>query len=139
MAFLKGLGQTVGTLIYTSGLGVVSAVPAHLDPGPAAVVPRVLTGLGVIGCAGVGLRDRWRAGARAEVLAFVHVLGWFLIAFSVGAQGVGMAARFMLPMAVLLVPHAALALATRLPAMVLRLPALGPHLPALAVSRCRCS
>jgi hypothetical protein len=127
---LKGLGQTVGTLVYASGLGITSATPAHLDPTPAAVVPRVLTGLLVAALGGLGLRDRWRAGHRPEVLAFLHVLAWFVAAFALGAQGVGMATRFMLPLTALLVPHAAHALVTRSWARRL---ARGPALAVLAL------
>jgi 4-amino-4-deoxy-L-arabinose transferase-like glycosyltransferase len=109
----QGFGKTVGALVYTSGLGITAATPADRDATVAEALPRVLTGLGLLALAALGLRDRHRAGHRAEVLAVAHVVFWFVLAFAVGGQGVGMAARFMLPITAILVPHAAFALVAR--------------------------
>jgi hypothetical protein len=68
----------------------------------------------VLALAARGLVDRWRAGARAEVLVVTHLCVWFVLAFALGAQGVGMAVRFVLPLTAVLLPHAAYELVTRL-------------------------
>jgi 4-amino-4-deoxy-L-arabinose transferase-like glycosyltransferase len=128
----QGLGKTVGALVYTSGLGITAATPVSRDATVAEALPRVLTGLGVLVLAALGLRERHRAGHRAEVLAITHVLFWFVLAFAVGGQGVGMATRFMLPMTAILVPHAAFALVTRIRRKQQRWPA--PVVAALVIA-----
>ncbi len=105
--FVRGLGQTLGVLFYTAGLGVTAATPIHLLPTTAAVIARVATGIGVIALAVGGLVLRRRTGHRAEVLAVVFACGCLIAAFALGGQGVGgVATRFMLPLVVLLVPYA---------------------------------
>jgi hypothetical protein len=111
---VKGMGQTLGALAYTAGLGMTAGTPAQASPTVAAAAIRIATGAGVLVAAGVGLRDRLRAGHRAEVLAVLHVTFWLTCAFALGGQGVGgVATRFVLPLAALFVPYAAFTLVTR--------------------------
>jgi hypothetical protein len=108
---LKGLGQTLGSLCYTAGLGINRGTPAQLSTSIPGAIVRIATGAALLGLAGRGLVDRHRAGRRAETLATLHVAGWLMLAFSVGGQGVGgVATRFMLPLVALAVPYAAHAL-----------------------------
>ena len=110
---VRGLGQTLGALAYTSGLGVTSGTPVQLSTSIPSAIVRIALGVAVLALAGRGLLDRYRSGHRAEVLAVLHVSGWLLLAFALGGQGVGgVATRFMLPLVVLYVPHAAHALVT---------------------------
>lgn len=110
---VRGLGQTLGTLAYTAGLGVTSGTPVQLSTSVPAAVLRIASGVAVMTLAARGLLDRSRSGHRAEVLALLHVCGWLLLAFALGGQGVGgVATRFMLPLVVLCVPYAAQTLVT---------------------------
>ena len=110
---VRGLGQTLGALCYTSGLGVTAGTPAQLSPTLPAAIIRIATGVAVLALAARGLFDRHRSGHRAEVVAVLHVIGWLLLAFALGGQGVGgVATRFVLPLVVLYVPFAAHALVT---------------------------
>ncbi|HEY7373582.1 MAG TPA: glycosyltransferase family 39 protein [Polyangia bacterium] len=112
---VKGLGQTLGALCYTSGLGITSGTPVRMSTSVPSAIFRIASGVGVLALAARGLFDRHRSGHRAEVVAVLHVTGWLLLAFAVGGQGVGgVATRFMLPLTVLHVPYAALALVTHL-------------------------
>lgn len=108
---IKGLGQTLGALCYTAGLGITAGTPSQLTTSVPGAIIRIATGAAVIALAGRGLRDRRRSGHRSEVLAVGHVAGWLILAFSIGGQGVGgVATRFMLPLVALAVPYAAQAL-----------------------------
>jgi hypothetical protein len=108
---LKGAGQVIGVWTYTAGPGITAGTPANLQPTIAASVARVIGGAAVAVLVACGLVLRHRAGHRAEVLAVTHVCGWMLLAFAVGAQGVGgVATRFMLPFVVIGIPFAAHAL-----------------------------
>jgi hypothetical protein len=110
---LKGFGQTLGALCYTSGLGVTSGTPVQATTSVPSAIARIASGVAVLALAARGLTDRHRDGHRTEVVAVLHVTGWLLLAFALGGQGVGgVATRFMLPLTVLLVPHAAHALVT---------------------------
>jgi 4-amino-4-deoxy-L-arabinose transferase-like glycosyltransferase len=105
---VKGAGQTIGVLLYTIGPGVTAGTPADLRPTILATVLRTAGGVAIMALAARGLVDRHRNGHRAQVLAVTHVGGWMLLAFAVGAQGVGgVGTRFMLPFAVLCIPYAA--------------------------------
>ena len=111
---IKGAGQSIGVLIYTAGPGVTAGTPAHLEADHAAAILRVIGGVVVVAFAARGLIDRYREGHRTGVLAVTHVGGWMLLAFAVGAQGVGgVATRFMSPFVVLCIPYAAHALVQR--------------------------
>jgi hypothetical protein len=101
-----GAGQVMGVLLYTSGLGVVAARPIEHPPIWSALV-RGGAGIVVLALAAHGMRKRLLAGRRAEVLAVLHVSFWFLLAFAIGAQSLGVGTRFVLPISVLLVPYAA--------------------------------
>lgn len=104
---LRGLGQTLGVLLYTAGPGVTAGTPIQLLPTTAAVVARVATGIGVMSVAVLGLVARCRAGRRAEALAVVFGCGWPIAAFALGGQGVGgVATRFMIPLVAVVVPYA---------------------------------
>jgi hypothetical protein len=131
---VKDFGQSIGVILYTLGLGITSGTQAKLQPSVASVVIRMVTGCAVAALAVRGLVDRYRAGHRAAVLAVAHVTFWMLLAFAVGAQGVGgVATRFMLPLCVLYVPYAAHALITRVvPWLRARMGAPAAALPYLA-------
>ena len=110
---LKGLGQTLGALLYTSGLGTIAGTPAQLSTSIPSAIIRIASGVAVLALAARGVFDRHRGGHRAEVVALLHVSGWLLLAFALGGQGVGgVATRFMLPLVALYVPYAACALVT---------------------------
>ncbi len=99
---VRGLGQTLGALVYTAGLGVTSGTPAQLSTSIPGAIIRIAGGVAVMALAARGLFDRYRGGHRAEVVALLHVSGWLLLAFALGGQGVGgVATRFMLPLVVL--------------------------------------
>jgi hypothetical protein len=123
---LKGAGQVIGVLLYTSGLGVVAARPIEQPPVWAALV-RASTGLVVLALAVRGMRSRLLAGHRAEVLVVLHVSFWILLAFAIGAQGVGVGTRFVLPISVLMVPYAGQALVDRASWAAARLPRPAPR------------
>jgi hypothetical protein len=110
---VRGLGQTLGALVYTSGLGVTSGTPAQLTTSIPSAIIRIAGGVAVMALAARGLSDRSRRGHRAEVVALLHLTGWLLLAFALGGQGVGgVGTRFVLPLVVLYVPYAAHALVT---------------------------
>jgi 4-amino-4-deoxy-L-arabinose transferase-like glycosyltransferase len=110
---VRGLGQTLGALCYTSGLGITSGTPVGLSTSIPSAIFRIASGVAVLALAARGLYDRHRSGHRAEVVALLHVTGWLLFAFALGGQGVGgVATRFMLPLTLLCVPYAAHALVT---------------------------
>jgi hypothetical protein len=118
---LKGAGQVIGVLLYTSGLGVVAARPIEQPPVWAALV-RGGTGIVVLALGARGMRSRLRAGHRAEVLAVLNVSFWFLLAFAIGAQGVGVGTRFVFPISVLLIPYVGHALVDFAPRMTDHIP-----------------
>jgi hypothetical protein len=108
---VKGLGQTLGTLFYTAGLGSGAGTPAQLSTSVGSAIVRIATGAALMALCARGLADRYRDGRRAEVLAPLHVGGWLILAFAIGGQGVGgVATRFMLPLVALGIPYAAHAL-----------------------------
>jgi hypothetical protein len=131
---MKGLGQTLGALCYTAGLGVTAGTPAQLTTSVPAAIVRIATGAGVVALAAWGLRARLRDGHRSEALAVLHVAGWLILAFAVGGQGVGgVATRFMLPLVALAVPYAAHVLAERVGPRVRPVNALGLIVVLLAI------
>ena len=95
----RGAGLVIGLFVYTSGVGFWA---------PAA---RVVTGIATLGLAGCGVRRRWRAGSRTEVVAVLSTVGVYAAALSLGASGApGPQVRYVLPYVVLLLPYAALEL-----------------------------
>jgi len=95
----KGVGQVVGLFIYTAGVGFWNPVA------------RVVTGLGILVLAGLGLRRRWRAGRQVEVVAVLSTVGAYALALTLGTSGApGPQVRYVLPYVLLLVPYAALEL-----------------------------
>ena len=106
---VKGIGQTLGALIYTSGLGVTSGTP--VQPRRARSRRRC------------GWRRARRSSASAPAASSIGIAGatapksWpcstsasgCCSAFALGGQGVGgVATRFVLPLTALIVPYAAL-------------------------------
>ena len=92
---LKGLGISLGVLVYTAGIGVDQTVL------------RALTGLLMLVLAGWSMVRRYRAGHHLEIVAILAATGFSLMAFSVGSDGVGgTPPRFVLPLVVLYVPYA---------------------------------
>jgi len=75
--------------------------------GPAHDVARVLTGAAVMALAALGVRRRWRAGRRDEVVAVLTTVGFFFAGLALAARGgPGSQSRYVLPYVVLLVPYA---------------------------------
>ncbi len=118
----------VGYFVYTAGVG------------PASHVARVVTGAAVILLAAQGVRRRWRAGARVEVVAVLATIGLFFLGLTLAARGgPGAQPRYVLPYVVLLVPYAVYETLERLwPPVRARLAAArwarpGPALTALAL------
>lgn len=95
----RGAGQVVGLIVYTSGIGLWNPVA------------RVVTGIGVLVVAVLGVRRRWRAGRRAEVVAVLSTVSVYFLALTLGTSGApGPQVRYVLPYVVLLIPYAALEL-----------------------------
>jgi 4-amino-4-deoxy-L-arabinose transferase-like glycosyltransferase len=91
----RGFGEVVGLFVYTAGFGAAN------------VAIRVVTGLGVMALAALGLRRRWRAGHRSELLAVLSTVALFVAALSLAASGApGPQVRYVLPYVVLLLPFA---------------------------------
>lgn len=110
----NGFVQTCKVFVYTAGFGVSAATPGIGPLTAGVVLPRALTGLTVIGLGLWGMVRRYRDGHRDEVLAIAYSLFFFFGAFSIGAQGVGIGTRYMIPFSVLFVPYAASTVMTRL-------------------------
>jgi 4-amino-4-deoxy-L-arabinose transferase-like glycosyltransferase len=90
----RGAGLTVGISAYEAGIGF-----AH----PAL---RATTGAAVLLLAALGLRRRWRAGHRLEVLAVVSTIVVCGAALSLASSGGhGPQARYAYPYVALLVPY----------------------------------
>jgi hypothetical protein len=90
----RGAGITVGIFAYEAGIGF-----AH----PAL---RATTGAAVLLLAALGLRRRWRAGHRLEVLAIVSTIVVCGAALSLASSGGhGPQARYAFPYVALLVPY----------------------------------
>jgi hypothetical protein len=113
----KGAGEIVGLFIYTAGVALWNPVA------------RVVTGLGVVGLAALGVRRRWRAGRRVEIVAVLSTVGIYFLALSLGASGApGPQVRYVLPYVVLLVPYAALELCAGVwPRLAARVAPAGPR------------
>jgi len=95
----KGVGQVVGLFVYTAGVGFWNPIA------------RVVTGLGTLVLAGLGLRRRWRGGRPVEVVAVLSTVGAYAMALTLGTSGApGPQVRYVLPYVLLLVPYAALEL-----------------------------
>jgi len=91
----RGLGLVAGLYVYTAGFGGQSAAV------------RVVTGLLVLALAALGLRRRWRAGHRIEVIAVGSTVALFSAALVLAASGApGPQVRYVLPYVLLLVPFA---------------------------------
>jgi len=107
---LKGLGQTIGVAVYSAGLGVTSLKQPEAAQTVASVVPRVITGVGVVVLSIFGLRRALgNFGRRPHALAVAYTTFWFVLAFAAGQQGAGeIGVRYVLPLVVLLTPYAVL-------------------------------
>ena len=91
----RGFGEVVGLFVYTAGFG--AANPAV----------RVTTGLGVMALAVLGLRRRWGAGHRTELVAVLSTVGLYGAALIAAASGApGPQVRYVLPYVLLLLPYA---------------------------------
>jgi hypothetical protein len=91
----RGFGEVVGLYVYTAGFGAAN-VPV-----------RVATGLGVMALAVLGLRRRWRAGFRIEIVAVLSTVALYSAALVLAASGApGPQVRYVLPYVVLLIPFA---------------------------------
>jgi hypothetical protein len=91
----RGVGLVVGLCVYTAGFGGENAAV------------RVTTGLLVVALAVLGLRRRWRAGHRLEVVAVGSTVLLFSAALVLAASGApGPQPRYVLPYVLLLVPFA---------------------------------
>ena len=91
----RGFGEVVGLFVYTAGFGAAN-VPV-----------RVATGLGVMALAVLGLRRRWRAGHRNEIVAVLSTVSLFSAALVLAASGApGPQVRYVLPYVILLIPFA---------------------------------
>jgi hypothetical protein len=100
---VNGLGDTLSALMLTAGIDIPWLGPLSTW----VMEPRRLTGILLVGLASAGMVRSYRAGRQDDVLAVVSTLLVFLLAFSVGAQGIGgIPDRFVLPLVVLLVPYA---------------------------------
>ena len=104
---IKGLGHTIGVVVYTAGLGVASLKQPE-DPMTAAIaVPRSITGTVVILFGLLGLRRRLKTPLRPYALAVIYTLFWFVVAFASGQAGAGeIGVRYVLPLVVVLTPFA---------------------------------
>jgi len=91
----RGFGEVVGLFVYTAGFGAAN-VPV-----------RVATGLGVLALAVLGLRRRWRAGRRIEIVAVLSTVAFYGAALVLAASGAPEPqVRYVLPYVVLLLPFA---------------------------------
>ncbi len=91
----RGFGEVVGLFVYAAGFGAVN-IPA-----------RVVTGLGVMALAFLGLRRRWRAGRRTELVAVLSTVAFYGAALALAASGAPEPqVRYVLPYVVLLLPFA---------------------------------
>ena len=90
---LRGLGLTIGVGVYAAGIGFANPVL------------RATTGAAVMVLAGLGVRRRWRAGRRVEVLAVLSTVVLFGAALALATSGgPGPQARYCFPYVVLLLP-----------------------------------
>lgn len=91
----RGFGEVVGLFVYTAGFGAAN-IPV-----------RIATGLGVMALAVLGLRRRWQAGRRSELVAVLSTVALFGAALVLAASGApGPQVRYVLPYVVLLLPFA---------------------------------
>lgn len=92
---VRGVGLFIGLLCYTSGLLFQNQIA------------RVVPGLGLLVLAGLGLRRRWQAGRRVEVVAVLSTLAFYFVALSVAASGATeLQVRYVVPYVVTLIPFA---------------------------------
>ncbi len=91
----RGFGEVVGLYVYTAGFGAAN-IPV-----------RIATGLGVMALAVLGLRRRWRAGQRIEIVAVLSTVALYSAALALAASGAPEPqVRYVLPYVVLLIPFA---------------------------------
>ncbi len=104
---IKGLGHTIGVLVYSAGLGVSSLKHPEAPMTAATAVPRVVTGLAIVILGVLGIRRRAATSLRPHALAATYTLVWFIAAFASGQAGAGeIGVRYVLPLVVLLTPYA---------------------------------
>ncbi len=91
----RGFGEVVGLFVYAAGFGAPNTAV------------RVATGLGVMALAGLGLRRRWQAGRRSELVAVLSTVALYSAALGLAASGAPEPqVRYVLPYVVLLLPFA---------------------------------
>lgn len=105
---IKGLGETIGVMIYSAGLGVTSVKAPEAPMTAAIALPRVVTGLLMIALGTAGLRRSvGTPKGRLHGLAVSYTLAWFIAAFALGQQGAGeIGVRYVMPLVILLTPYA---------------------------------
>ena len=97
LSIVKGFGFYVGVTIYTAGFGFANPIA------------RGVIGFGLLVLAGFGVRRRWRAGHRVEVVAVLSTIAVYYPALSLTAKAASQAhPRYALPYIVLLIPYAVL-------------------------------
>ena len=91
----RGVVLFIGLLCYTSGLLFQNQIA------------RVVPGVGMLVLASFGLRRRWKAGRRVEVVAVLSTLAFYFAALSVAASGATeLQVRYQVPYIVTLIPYA---------------------------------
>ena len=95
LSIARGFGYYVGVTIYTAGVGFANPVA------------RAVTGFALLVLAGMGMRRRWRAGRRVEVVAVLSTAAVYFPALSLTAKAASQAhPRYALPYVVLVIPYA---------------------------------
>jgi 4-amino-4-deoxy-L-arabinose transferase-like glycosyltransferase len=91
----RGVVLFIGLLCYTSGLVFQNQIA------------RVVPGVGLLALAGLGLRRRWKAGRKVEVVAVLATLSFYFAALSVACSGATeLQVRYVVPYVVTLIPYA---------------------------------
>jgi hypothetical protein len=105
---IKGLGETIGVMIYGAGLGVTSLKAPEAPMTAAIAIPRAVTGFLMVASGTLGLRrSLGTPNGRVRGLAVSYTLAWFIAAFALGQQGAGeIGVRYVMPLVILLTPYA---------------------------------
>jgi hypothetical protein len=94
LKILRGLGLTVGIFVYAAGVGFANPVV------------RAIGGVIVCVLAALGMRRRWRAGRKLEILTVLTALVIFSGALTLATSGgPGPNARYTYPYVLVLVPY----------------------------------
>ncbi|MCA9672170.1 MAG: glycosyltransferase family 39 protein [Myxococcales bacterium] len=111
LRLLRGLGRTLGVIVYAGGVGVPANPPAGMST--AFAVARGVSGFFVVALGAWGLVRSARVGAprgdaRIAAVTTSLALLLFVAAYSVGSAGVGgTPVRFVIPLVLLLFPYSA--------------------------------